>query len=35
VGPAERVLDQAQQLITLAQEAGHQMVAGDEDLDLG
>ena len=31
----ERLLDQAEQLVALTQEAGHEVVAGDEDLDLG
>jgi hypothetical protein len=30
----EGLLHQTQQLVPLAQEAGHEMVAGDEDLDL-
>ena len=33
--PAECVLDQTQQLVTLAEQADHQMVARDADLDLG
>ena len=32
---AEGPLDQAQQLVALAEQAGHEMVAGNEDLDLG
>ena len=31
----ERRLDQSQQLVALAEEAHHQMVAGNVDLDLG
>ena len=31
----ERPLDQPQQLVALAQQAGHEVVAGNEDLDLG
>ena len=32
---AERLLDEAQQLVALAEELHHQVVAGHEDLDLG
>ena len=32
---AERLFDGAQQLVTLAQQAHHEVVPGDEDLDLG
>ena len=31
----ERALDQPQQLVTLAQQAGHEVVAGNEEFDLG
>ncbi len=32
---AERRFDDAQQLVALAEEVGHEVVAGDGDLDLG
>ena len=35
LGVGERGLDEAQQLVALAEQAHHQVVAGDEDLDLG
>ena len=31
----EGLLDQPQQLVALAEQAGHEVVAGNEDLDLG
>ena len=35
VHAVEGLFDQAQQLVALAEQADHEMVAGDEDLDLG
>ena len=35
LGPAERVLDEAKQLVALAEKPDHEVVAGDEDLDRG
>ena len=35
VGAGERPLDQAQQLVAVAEQARHQVVAGDDDVDVG
>ena len=35
VGVRERRLDEAEQLVALAEQAHHEVVAGDDDLDLG